>query len=322
MHNPCEDNNTVDTSVESACYGRYAGDEGVQRSRTCCCTRTPLGSAEDELPLMETMYMVHEDDDISPCLLQDGHVDHMDPPTSTTPTSNESAYKGNNIGVDDAMIPLVDMMNFECMHDLDDPFATSHATFTFPCDALLDNIVDHVELIACDTMTMPCYEIFTFSPHANDNDHACVVTPLMNTCSFNRVVDNNDNISFRMLCPKCLHHSMILASKIVNNCSFLCLVCKNAYFVVHEMAPIAFSIFDGHELPHAMNAPSCHMHHRHAFHTILIDTNGDVHKTWNIMMDDVFLYHAHTLFVFSFVCIRTRMTTSTATEHELTKRAI
>jgi hypothetical protein len=159
-----------------------------------------LGSTEDEFPLMETMYMVHEDDDISPCLLQDGHVDHMDPPTSTTPTSNESAYKGNNIGVDDAMIPLVDMMTYECMHDLDDTFATSHATFIFPCDALLDNMVDHVELIACDTMNMPCYESFTFSPLACHNDHACVVTPLMNTCYFNRVVDNNDNISFRMLC--------------------------------------------------------------------------------------------------------------------------
>ncbi|KAK1599246.1 hypothetical protein QYE76_026997 [Lolium multiflorum] len=56
-----------------------------------------LGSTEDEFPLMETMYMVHEDDDISPCLLQDGHVDHMDPPTSTTPTSNESAYKGTRM---------------------------------------------------------------------------------------------------------------------------------------------------------------------------------------------------------------------------------
>ncbi|KAK1602192.1 hypothetical protein QYE76_018176 [Lolium multiflorum] len=53
-----------------------------------------LGSTEDEFPLMEKMYMVHEDDDISPCLLQDGRVDHMDPPTSTTPTSHESAFKG------------------------------------------------------------------------------------------------------------------------------------------------------------------------------------------------------------------------------------
>ncbi|KAK1664910.1 hypothetical protein QYE76_053069 [Lolium multiflorum] len=57
-------------------------------------------STEDEFPLMETMYMVHEDDDISPCLLQDGHVDHMDPPTSTTPTSNESAYKGADVDKD------------------------------------------------------------------------------------------------------------------------------------------------------------------------------------------------------------------------------
>ncbi|KAK1693635.1 hypothetical protein QYE76_010332 [Lolium multiflorum] len=56
-----------------------------------------LGSTEDEFPLMEKMYMVHENDDISPCLLRDGHVDHMDPPTSTTPTSHESAYKGTNL---------------------------------------------------------------------------------------------------------------------------------------------------------------------------------------------------------------------------------
>ena len=209
-----------------------------------------LGSTEDEFPFMEKMYMVHDDDDISPCLLQDGHVDHMDPPTSTTPTSNESAYKGNNIGVDDAMIPLVDMMNFECMHDLDDPFATSHATFTFPCDALLDNIVDHVEVSSCDTMTMPCYESFNFSTIACNMSTTCSLPCI--ACNDN----DKDDISFRMLCPKCLHYSMIVASKIVNNCSFLCLVCKNAYFIVHEMAPIAFSLFDDHELPHAMNAPT------------------------------------------------------------------
>ncbi|KAK1607895.1 hypothetical protein QYE76_031568 [Lolium multiflorum] len=59
-----------------------------------------LGSTEDEFPLMEKMYMVHEDDDISPCLLQDGRVDHMDPPTSTTPTSHESAFKGADVDKD------------------------------------------------------------------------------------------------------------------------------------------------------------------------------------------------------------------------------
>ncbi|KAK1601970.1 hypothetical protein QYE76_027075 [Lolium multiflorum] len=177
-----------------------------------------LGSTEDEFPLMEKMYMVHEDDDISPCLLRDGHVDHMDPPTSTTPTSNESASKGNNIGVDDAMIPLVDMMPLECMHDLDDTFAMSLDSFIFPCDALLANIVDHVELIDCDTMTMPCYESFNFSTIACNMSTTCSLPCI--ACNDN----DKDDISFRMLCPTCLHYSMILASKIANNCSFLCLV--------------------------------------------------------------------------------------------------
>ncbi|KAK1602018.1 hypothetical protein QYE76_027123 [Lolium multiflorum] len=104
-----------------------------------------IGSMEDEFPIMEKMYMVHEDDDITPCLQEVKDVDHMDPTTSTTPTSNESDYKGNYMGVDDAMIPLVDMMTYECMHDLEDTIAMPHASFIPPCDALLDNIVDHVD---------------------------------------------------------------------------------------------------------------------------------------------------------------------------------
>ncbi|KAK1601894.1 hypothetical protein QYE76_017599 [Lolium multiflorum] len=72
-------------------------------------------SMDDETPIMEKMYMVHEDDDITPCLQEVKDVDHMDPTTSTTPTSNESDYKGNNKGVDDAMIPLVDMKNDELL---------------------------------------------------------------------------------------------------------------------------------------------------------------------------------------------------------------
>ncbi|KAK1681471.1 hypothetical protein QYE76_042319 [Lolium multiflorum] len=103
-----------------------------------------IGSMEDEFPIMEKMYMVHEDDDITPCLQEVKDVDHMDPTTSTTPTSNESDYKGTYMGVDDAMIPLVDMMTYERMHDLEDTIAMPHALFIPPCDALLDNIVDHV----------------------------------------------------------------------------------------------------------------------------------------------------------------------------------
>ncbi|KAK1601956.1 hypothetical protein QYE76_027061 [Lolium multiflorum] len=56
-------------------------------------------SMDDETPIMEKMYMVHEDDDITPCLLlEDEHGGHMEPTTSTTPTSYERDYKGMNHG--------------------------------------------------------------------------------------------------------------------------------------------------------------------------------------------------------------------------------
>ena len=220
-----------------------------------------LGSMDVEAPMMEkNMYMVQEDH-ITPCFDDDDDVNHVEHTTTTIPTSNESDYQGKTKGIDETMIPLVDMKNDEL----------------FP--------------LTCNMRT---------------------------TCSFTCVVDIDD-ISFRMLCPKCLHYSMILASKIVNNCSFLCLVCKHAHFIVNERAPIAFSILEDARLPHATNAPSCHTHTRHALHNTLIDTNGDVQKTWRIMMDDAFIYHAHTLFVLPIVCIGTRTTTSTSTEHELTK---
>ncbi|KAK1595911.1 hypothetical protein QYE76_018333 [Lolium multiflorum] len=52
-------------------------------------------SMDDETPIMEKMYMVHEDDDITPCLLlEDEHGGHIEPTTSTTPTSYERDYKG------------------------------------------------------------------------------------------------------------------------------------------------------------------------------------------------------------------------------------
>ena len=150
----------------------------------------------------------------------------MKAPTTTTPTSHERYYKGNNIGVDDAMIPLVDMMTCDDMHAMDDTFDVTYARFIFPCDALpLDNIhhmvhVDHVELFDCDDIAidMPCYRTFTFPIVAcnmmkncsfkcfacNDETNVCsVVTNLMNNCSFPKFVHNND-ISLDMLCYKCL----------------------------------------------------------------------------------------------------------------------
>ena len=43
---------------------------------------------------------------------------------------------------------------------------------------------------------------------------------------------------------------------------------------------------------------------------------------WRIMMDDVFIYHAHTLFSLSNMWVGPNVYLSTSIEHELTKRAL
>jgi hypothetical protein len=53
-----------------------------------------------------------------------------------------------------------------------------------------------------------------------------------------------------------------------------------------------------------------------------LNANGDVQKKWNIMMHDIFIYHAHTLFSFSNMCVGLHCYLSTLIEHELTKRPL
>src|SRR5664279_2482023 len=105
------------------------------------------------VPQMEKMYM---DDEVgaTPCLHQDGQVNHMKAPTTTTPTSHERDYKGTNIGVDDAMIPLVDMMNDDCLHVMDAPIDISHAILTTTCHALPCTHIDHVDSTICDDIAI------------------------------------------------------------------------------------------------------------------------------------------------------------------------
>nr|XP_051183961.1 uncharacterized protein LOC127297785 [Lolium perenne] len=293
---------------------------------------------DDETPIMEKMYMVHEDDDITPCLIEDEHGGHVEPSSSTTPTSYEREYKGTYMGVDDAMIPLVDMKIDECMHDLDDTNAMSYASFIFPCDALIDtNIVDHVDLIACDNMTMPCYECFDFYPIAcnlsnncsfpciacneNDDANSCVVTTLPNNFSFPRFVDNNNQM-LNMFCATCLQYSPINATKMMNNFSFQCLACNSVNMLVNEIAPIALSNFGDFAYIHVDHVPMFTPHIHHIYYDAWLNANGDVQKKWNIMMDAVFIYHAHTFFVLPMVCVGTQNPMSTSIEHELTKRAL
>ena len=79
-----------------------------------------LGSIDDEtphlnmmVPPMEQKY-IEDDDDVNPCLLQDGQVGYMEAPTTSTPTSHEQEYQGMGVGV--TMIPLLDMMNHHMIH--------------------------------------------------------------------------------------------------------------------------------------------------------------------------------------------------------------
>ena len=60
-----------------------------------------------------------------------------------------------NIGEGDALIPLVDMPNIDCLHYVDQPISMLHTSVTSPCDDLpiYDEYDDcHVESISCDAM--------------------------------------------------------------------------------------------------------------------------------------------------------------------------
>src|SRR3954466_7473948 len=111
-----------------------------------------------------------------------------------------------------------------------------------------------------------------------------------------------------------LDHSCFSLSSVVD--------CNNAHMVHIEIAPIAFSTFEDFDTCHDKYMSTFCLHNHHAFYDILFHANGDVHKRRRIMMDDVFIYHTHTLFRLSMVCVGTHTPMSTSIEHELKKRAL
>jgi hypothetical protein len=156
----------------------------------------------------------------------------------------------------------------------------SHASL-LPCDALLDNNDDHVELLVCDNLTMPCYDK-----------------------------------TLNMFCAICLQYSPFNGTKMLNNCSFQCLVRNNVNMLANEIAPIALSNFGDFAYVHDKHVHVFTPHIHHIYYDALLNANGDVQNKWNIMMDDVFIYHAHMLFTVPIVCVGTIMPMSTSIEHE------
>ena len=78
--------------------------------------------------------------------------------------------------------------------------------------------------------------------------------------------------------------------------------------LVNEIAPIAFSHIEDVAIVHVKHVLMLTLHSHHAYYDSLLDANGDVQMKRCIMMDDVFIYHAHTLFALSMVCVGTRNT--------------
>jgi hypothetical protein len=217
-------------------------------------------------------------------------------------------------------------MNCDDLHAMDDTCDTTYASLIFPCDTLPLHNVDHVKLFDCDDVAidMPCYKSLFYPLIAcnmsnncsfncfacNDDPNTCsVVTNLMNNCSLPMFVDDHA-ISSNMHYHECYTISPIDA-------------CTDTYHMIYnENAPIAFSIFGDFDYCHDKHDSTYSSHFHHTNYYNLLDANGDMQRRRCVMMDDVFLYHAHTLFLWSIVCVGTRTIMSTSIEHELTKRAL
>src|SRR3954469_9800735 len=112
-------------------------------------------------------------------------------------------------------------------------------------------------MVACHMMNNCSFPCIACSDADNDACH--VVTNLKNNCSFPIFVDNNDK-TLNMFCTRCLQYSSILASKMMNNCSFQCLVWNKVNVLVNEIAPIAFSHKEDFTIVHVNHVPMLFLH--------------------------------------------------------------
>ena len=107
--------------------------------------------------------------------------------------------------------------------------------------------------------------------------------------------------------------------------TFTCVVCHNDKILDNEIAPIAFSHVEDLSFTLMDLVPSFTLYGNHShmsYFSIDFVVLGDVQMERRITMDDVFIYHAHNLFLCFFVCIELYEMMSTSIEHELTKRAL
>jgi hypothetical protein len=158
---------------------------------------------------------------------------------------------------------------------------------------------------------------------------AYVASPMIHTCSFHAVDDNHYH-ALHMIHIASSHISPYVASLMLDDLP--CIECNDAFSLANEIAPVAFSRmigdFDIFLVKHAC-LPS--LHHMHSamnikivasYYSCTFASNGYVQENRTIMMDDVFVYHAHTLFPLLCVCVGCFDYMSTSTSRDLTIRAL
>ena len=121
----------VDTACEAICISNNLTSTSIVSSHLV------LGPIYDDAPILEdfglsldkTMAMV--DDDAPPTWFHQ-HEDDNETIFNTSPTTHEQRSKGN-IGDGASLVPLVDSLTNDCLHDVDPPIAMLHASETSSC---------------------------------------------------------------------------------------------------------------------------------------------------------------------------------------------
>jgi hypothetical protein len=175
----------------------------------------------------------------------------------------------------------------------------------------------HVPLVDSSSML----HLRATSLHAMISMIAYVASSMIHTCSFHAVDDNHCHV-LHMIAP-------YVASPMLDNLP--CIECNNAFSLANEIAPIAlsrmFGAFDIFRVKHAylpslQHMPSAMIIATSSYYSCTFASNGYVQEKRTIMMDDVFIYHAHTLFVLLCACVGYLDFVSTSTSRELTIRAL
>lgn len=158
---------------------------------------------------------------------------------------------------------------------------------------------------------------------------AYVASPMIHTCLFHAVDDNHLHALHMIVIPSC-HISPYVASLMLDDLTYI--ECNNDLPLANEIAPIAFSHIFGdldlflvkhacltslHHIPTAMNIAIVA-----SYYSCTCASNGYVQEKRTIMMDDVFIYHAHTFFAILCSCVGYLDFVLTSTSRELTILAL